>query len=215
MLRSERQCLQFIQIRLRALTGFLRVSFNRIGLLLALQYAVRSGVLPNTINNTHIRHVPKISSPMKVSDYMPIALCNVYYKAISKLLSIRLKPVLQDLVSEYQSAFVPDRAISDNFLITHEVLHYLKSSEAEKHCSMTVKTDISKAYDRLEWAFISQVFDSLGFDKVWTNCILQCISTVLYSFLIDNEVIGEVTPQRGIRQGDPFSPIYSFFVRKS
>lgn len=37
------------------------------------------------------------------------------------------------------------RAISDNVLITHEMLHYLKNSGATIHCSMAVKTDISKA----------------------------------------------------------------------
>ena len=124
---------------------------------------------------------------------------------------MRLKPILQDIVSENQSAFVPDRAISDNVLITHEVLHYLKTSEVEKHCSMAVKTDISKAYDRLEWPFIRQVLERLGFDSIWVNWVLQCISTISYSFLIDNEVVGEVRPQHGIRQGDPLSP-YIFIL---
>lgn len=61
------------------------------------------------------------------------------YRVISKILSRRLKPVLQEIVSETQSTFVPDRAISDNVLITHEVLYYLKTSDAVKHCSMAIK----------------------------------------------------------------------------
>lgn len=78
--------------------------------------------LPENINNTHIRLIPKITNPQKVSDYRPIALCNVYYKIYSKLFTRRLQPLMDKLISENQSAFVLGRAIVDNVLITHEVL---------------------------------------------------------------------------------------------
>lgn len=94
---------------------------------------------------------------------MPIALCNVFFKIISKMLSIRLKPVLEPIISENQSAFTSGRVISDNVLITHKVLHYLKTSQAQVRCTMAVKTAMSKAYDIVEWLFLAQVMHRLGF----------------------------------------------------
>lgn len=138
-----------------------------------IQGFFRNGSLPHAINSTHIRLIPKISNPKTVADFRPIAFCNVYYKVISKLLSLRLKHLLHYTISENQSAFIPGRAIADNVLITHEVLHHLKTTKAKKRSSMAVKTDMSKAYDRLEWRFIKSVLATLGFHEKFITLILE------------------------------------------
>ena len=109
-----------------------------------IQEFFSSGLLPCNINNTHVILIPKIKRPKKMTDYRPITLCTVYYKIIAKLLTKKLQPILAYIISENQSAFVPQRAISDNVLITHEVLHYLHTSKAKNKVYMVVKMDIRK-----------------------------------------------------------------------
>lgn len=193
--------------------SFFHSNWSVVGtsIVLEIQRIFASGFLPDSMNTTHIRLIPKIVGPKNVADYRPIALCNVFYKIVSKLLSLRLKQVLNDIISENQSAFIPGRAISENVLITHEVLHYLKNSTAEKKCHIAVKTDMSQAYDRLEWEFITLVLQRLGSHSKWTNPVMQCITTVSYAFLINEKVHGNIIPSRGIRQGDPISP-YIFIL---
>ncbi|XP_019151924.1 PREDICTED: uncharacterized protein LOC109148644 [Ipomoea nil] len=82
--------------------------------------------LPDCLNDANIVLIPKKCVPEHVSDLRPIALCNVLYKVMAKMIANRMKPLLEDVISESQSAFLPGRLISDNILVASEVGHYLR-----------------------------------------------------------------------------------------
>ena len=85
------------------------------------------------------------------------------YKIINKVIANRLKPLLNSIVSEAQSAFIADRLITDNILIAFESLHYMKTSSSGKEGFMALKLDMSKTYDRVEWSFLEKIMLKMGF----------------------------------------------------
>ncbi|GJW84381.1 sodium/hydrogen exchanger 6, partial [Tanacetum coccineum] len=97
-----------------------------------------NGVLLKELNHTIIALIPKVTNPMRINDYRPISCCNVLFKCISRIISNRMKESLSDLVSLNQSAFVPGRRISDNILLTQELMHNYHLDRGTPRCAFKV-----------------------------------------------------------------------------
>jgi len=98
------------------------------------------------LNESFIALIPKQEKATSPDRFRPMALCNVVYKIISKVISNRLKPLLPTLVSEEQMGYVEGRQILDNNIQAHEMVHSLNTN---KQAGMIIQLDITKAYDKL------------------------------------------------------------------
>lgn len=95
--------------------------------------------------------------------------------------------------------FSPVRLISDNILLADELLHTFGQKKSGRNGLMDLKLDLSKAYDKVEWHFLSEIMKKIGFDMVWINRIMSCVSMISYSILLNERVRPSFRPTRGLR----------------
>lgn len=172
---------------------------------------LNSDSFPAGLNNTHIVLIPKCKRPESITQFRPISLCNVIYRICSKVIANRLKLILPDIISNYQLVFVKNRLIADNVLVAYKVHHIIKSKTLGNNGLMSIRLDMSKAFDWIEWSFLLQTLRKLGFHESFVLLVGKCISTVDCLFLLNGDEFGHVTTSRGIRQGCPLSP-YLFII---
>lgn len=84
-----------------------------------------------------------------MTEFKPISLCNIVYKLVLKFIVNRLKTYMNSIISSPQIVFVFGRIITDNIIITQEILHTMKYNLKVKKGKMAVKLDMSKPYDQV------------------------------------------------------------------
>lgn len=157
------------------------------------------------IHKTHVCLIPKIKGANTLKDYRPISLCNITYKIITKIISNRLKPIMNTLIGPCQSSFLKNRQATDNAIIVQETMTHFQKMKG-KNVSMILKIDLEKAFDKIEWSFIRNTLIYFGFAHNIINLIMSCVSTSSISILVNGDHTEFFQPSRGIRQGDPMSP---------
>ncbi|XP_074300630.1 uncharacterized protein LOC141631922 [Silene latifolia] len=143
--------------------------------------------------------------PTQVTQFRPIACCNVVYKCISKLICNRLSTVLPELVSVNKGGFVKGRSIIENILVCQDLVRLYNRQACSPRCMF--KIDLMKAYDSVSWTFLDELLEAFRFPKHFRGLIMECVGSASYSITLNGDTFGFFKGKKGLRQGDPMSPL--------
>lgn len=156
------------------------------------------------LNSAHITLIPKSTDATRVKDLRPISLMHSIAKILCKLLSNRLAPFLHQIIPSPQSAFIKNHLIQDNFLYVRNAFRKLQKN---KDPALLLKLDIVGPFDNVRWSYLLELMSRLGFGQSWCDLIALLWSSASSRILVIGELGLHFHQKRGLRQGDPLSPM--------
>jgi len=156
------------------------------------------------LNYAIITLIPKEAEAKHLKKFRPISLINCSFKVFAKALNKRLIKLADILICPNQTTFIKGRFILESVVAAHEIIHDIHRN---KESGIILKLDYEKAYDRVSWDFIEEMLISRGFRakrRSWMKRVIQGGSICVR---INNENSIYFKPGKGLRQGDPLSPI--------
>ena len=116
----------------------------------------------------------------------------------------RLIKLSERLISPNQTVFIKGRYILESVVAAHEIIHEVA---IRKETGIFLKLDYEKAYDRVNWSFLEEVLRSRGFNHKWISWILKLVRGGSVCVRLNDENSSYFSPGKGLRQGDPLSPL--------
>ena len=170
---------------------------------LAHQFFLNNIPLDN-LNHSFITLIPKKPSPETTNDFRPITLQSFALKFLTKIMDNRLQPVIQKLIHKNQYGFIISRTIQDCLAWSFKYLHQCQQTKRE---IIILKIDFEKAFDLVEHEAILQILHAKGFNQSWINLVNNVLKSASTSVML-NGVPGKTFKcKRGVRHGDPLSPL--------
>lgn len=123
--------------------------------------------MPKFFSHACLVLFPKVNHPNNLSELTLISLSKFTNKIISKILCLRLAPILPTLISPNQSGFVKNRSIFENIMLAQEIIYHIKKPNIGSN--VVIKLDMAKAYDRVSWSFTCMVLTRMGLGEIFID----------------------------------------------
>lgn len=181
--------------------------------------ALQKGKFPETWHDSLACLLYKKGDPAEIKSFCPLSFANSDYKVFIRLINRRIMEMFSPLISRHQLGFLPGRFIAENDIIFQLIMEdsQRKWSFAKQYGSdptfsgldvdIGLLLDQEKAHDRVNLNYLNKVLAKFGFPRQIIKCIKKLMSDNLIRINLNSHLSIEVAKLRGLKQGDPLSPI--------
>ncbi|KGU02951.1 hypothetical protein MEY_05668 [Candida albicans 19F] len=174
---------------------------------------LKYGTLPQQMSEVIITLIPKKSKTPIIENFRPISVISCAVRLLSSVIEKQLNPVLEKVIEKTQTGFLKERSISNSIYLLDMVLtRYQTSKTADAESAGFINLDFRKAFDSVHHDFILKVLQQVGFGPKATN-FLMAITAKQKAKVSINNIEGPCFPlKRGVRQGNPISPLIFILI---
>jgi hypothetical protein len=133
----------------------------------------------------------------------------VSFKIFTKVSTNKVATIDENVIQPTQTAFMPSRHTLEGIVILHESIHELCRKKID---DVLFKIDFEKAYDKVNLSFLQLALRMKGFDPKCCEWIQNYIVKGSVGIKVNNNIGHYFQSRKGLRQGDPLSPILFILV---
>ena len=149
---------------------------------------------------------------LDIANWRPISLCNLDYKIITKVLSLRLVEVLGDIISSDQTCCIKGRNIGHNLLLIKDLIQY---SNDENIPAIFLSIDQMKAFDRVDWSYLFKCLEAFGFGPSFIKWIRTIYNDISSCVKVNGFISAPFSLTRGVRQGCSLSALLYVLIAET
>src|SRR6185437_1427585 len=166
---------------------------------------LQDGKMPVTWHKSLVTLIPKKSENLEeVQNWRQILMVNCDAKIFMKILADRLNSICEELILDHQQEFVTKRSITNAAM---DIITTLRSQREQTDTHWMLLVDQAKAFDRVSYEFMGLVLKRMKFDPRITSVLINLFNSQEAHIIVKNELSLPFRVERGVRQGDPLSPL--------
>jgi len=132
----------------------------------------------------------------------PISLSNCDIKICTKTIALRTNRILEKLLSDTQTGYVPGRQVTNNSRLIEEIIELTNKSDDEAYL---ITLDAQKAFDSVDHDYLLKVLQAYNFPESYINWVKVIYTNLEASVLVNGYTTTKFKIEQSVKQGDALS----------